>query len=73
MLVLEEAIMNVNPRALNIFKPLAWLTESKDSAEQIQSFKDDPKLYDKYCRSVEGELNKRFTLVSTLPFRNQDK
>ncbi|KAM0431515.1 hypothetical protein ACHAPT_005493 [Fusarium lateritium] len=34
------------------------------SEEQIQSFKSDPKLYDEYCRNLEGELNKRFTLVS---------
>ncbi|KAF7556347.1 hypothetical protein G7046_g6330 [Stylonectria norvegica] len=33
-----------------------------DTNEQIESFKEDPVQYDKYCREVEGELNKRFTL-----------
>lgn len=35
-----------------------------DSEEQIKSFKEDPEAYDRYCRDLEGELNKRFTLVS---------
>ncbi|KAK5989781.1 FAD-binding monooxygenase moxY [Cladobotryum mycophilum] len=30
--------------------------------EQIESFINDPTAYDKYCRELDGELNKRFTL-----------
>ncbi|PSS16494.1 hypothetical protein M430DRAFT_50875 [Amorphotheca resinae ATCC 22711] len=33
------------------------------SEEQIKSFKEDPEAYDRYCRDLEGELNKRFTLM----------
>ncbi|KAF4463141.1 cyclohexanone monooxygenase [Fusarium albosuccineum] len=32
------------------------------SDDQIQTFKDDPEKYHEYCRKLEGELNKRFTL-----------
>ncbi len=28
-----------------------------------EKFNNDPEAYDKYCRDLEGELNKRFTLV----------
>lgn len=34
-----------------------------DSKEQIDEFRDDPEAFDKYCRGLEGELNKRFTLM----------
>jgi hypothetical protein len=34
-----------------------------DSPEQIEGFKKDPEAYNKYCRELEGELSKRFTLV----------
>ena len=34
-----------------------------DSKEQLKQFKEHPELFDKYCRDLEGELNKRFTLV----------
>ncbi|KAH7336483.1 cyclohexanone monooxygenase [Rhexocercosporidium sp. MPI-PUGE-AT-0058] len=33
------------------------------SDEQRAEFHTDPKKYDDYCRTVEGELNKRFSLV----------
>lgn len=38
-------------------------TNFQYSREQIQKFKDDPEEYDRYCRDVEGALNKRFTLM----------
>ena len=34
-----------------------------DSQEQKEEFAKSPTALDKYCRDVEGELNKRFTLV----------
>ena len=34
-----------------------------DPEETIKGFNENPEQYDKYCRDVEGELNKRFTLV----------
>ena len=37
--------------------------ERSDSEEQKEAFKNDPTGLDKYSRDVEGELNKRFTLV----------
>jgi hypothetical protein len=37
--------------------------EGVDSEEQKETFKDDPTELDRYSRDVEGELNKRFTLV----------
>lgn len=40
------------------------LTNSVDSDDRREEFKNDPKAYEKYCRDLEGELNKRFTLVS---------
>ena len=36
--------------------------------EQQKKFKDDPEGYVKYCKDIEGELNKRFTLVRTIRF-----
>lgn len=41
-------------------------TNFKYSSEQIQRFKDHPEEYDQYCRDVEGELNKRFSLMHSL-------
>jgi hypothetical protein len=35
-----------------------------DSKEQIAEFNADSEAYTQYARDVEGELNKRFTLVS---------
>ena len=35
-----------------------------DTPEQIKAFENDPKVYEEYCRRLEGELNKRFSLVS---------
>lgn len=35
-----------------------------DPPEKIKEFNENPELYTQYCRDVEGELNKRFTLVS---------
>jgi hypothetical protein len=37
-----------------------------DSQEQIENFKRDPAALAKYSRDIEGELNKRFTLVRSL-------
>jgi hypothetical protein len=39
-----------------------------DSKEQIAEFNADSEAYTQYARDVEGELNKRFTLVC-FPFR----
>jgi hypothetical protein len=36
-----------------------------DTEEQKAEFVRGPTALDQYCRDVEGELNKRFTLVST--------
>ncbi|KAJ6172566.1 cyclohexanone monooxygenase [Penicillium chermesinum] len=41
-------------------------TNFKYSTEQIQRFKDHPEEYDQYCRDLEGELNKRFSLMHSL-------
>lgn len=41
--------------------------QTADTEDQKESFKKDPQALNKYCRDVEGELNKRFTLVSTCP------
>lgn len=38
-------------------------TNFKYSAEQIKEFQDNPELLRKYCREIEGELNKRFNLM----------
>lgn len=35
-----------------------------DSDEQKKTFNENPEYYNQYCRDLEGELNKRFTLVS---------
>lgn len=37
---------------------------SPDTEEQKAEFARDPAALDQYCRDVEGELNKRFTLVN---------
>lgn len=42
-------------------------TNFEYSKEQLAEFNDDPEAYMKYCRGLEGELNKRFTLVRTTP------
>jgi hypothetical protein len=34
-----------------------------DTEEQKEQFVNDPEAFDKYVRGLEGELNKRFTLV----------
>lgn len=36
---------------------------SPDSIQQKEDFANKPDSLDKYCHDVEGELNKRFTLV----------
>ncbi len=38
-------------------------TNFKYSEEQLKQFNEDPAAYDKYCREIEGELNKRFNLM----------
>lgn len=40
------------------------LLTNADSKEEIAEFNADPEAYTQYARDVEGELNKRFTLVS---------
>ncbi|KIW92820.1 uncharacterized protein Z519_06669 [Cladophialophora bantiana CBS 173.52] len=40
-------------------------TNFKYSTEQIKKFDEDPATYNEYCRALEGELNKRFTLNHT--------
>jgi hypothetical protein len=35
-----------------------------DSNEQKKTFNEDPEHYNQYCCELEGELNKRFTLVT---------
>jgi cation diffusion facilitator CzcD-associated flavoprotein CzcO len=40
-------------------------TNFEYSQEQIQKWKANPEEYEKYSREVEGELNKRFTLMHT--------
>ena len=64
MQVQEEPILNVSfsLNKLNLFV----LKTSPDSQEQIEIFKKDPAALAKYSRDIEGELNKRFTLVSAL-------
>jgi hypothetical protein len=37
-----------------------------DSKEQKAEFAKNATALDRYCRDVEGELNKRFTLVSSV-------
>lgn len=37
-----------------------------DSEEQKKKFEEDPEAFNQYCRDLEGELNKRFTLVRPL-------
>lgn len=39
-----------------------------DSPAQLKEFNTNPAAYDKYCRELEGELNKRFTMVAALTF-----
>jgi hypothetical protein len=39
------------------------LTRVLDSEEQKNKFVNDPDGFDEYVRGLEGELNKRFTLV----------
>lgn len=38
-------------------------TNFQYSAEQIKEFQDNPEVHRKYCRDIEGELNKRFNLM----------
>lgn len=38
-------------------------TNFKYSPTEVERFKEDPKGYVQYCRDIEGELNKRFTLM----------
>jgi cation diffusion facilitator CzcD-associated flavoprotein CzcO len=40
-------------------------TNFEYSTDQIQKWKANPDEYERYCRDVEGELNKRFTLMHT--------
>ncbi|KAH8897975.1 FAD/NAD(P)-binding domain-containing protein [Thozetella sp. PMI_491] len=54
-----QIIPNIQP---HVVKLVAFL-RSPYSEEQIEEFKTDPVKYDKYCRDVEGELNKRFNLL----------
>ncbi|KAH8703712.1 cyclohexanone monooxygenase [Talaromyces proteolyticus] len=35
----------------------------KYSSEQMKKFENDPEGYTQYCRDIEGELNRRFTLM----------
>jgi hypothetical protein len=37
-----------------------------DTDEQLEEFRKDPAKLAKYSRDIEGELNKRFTLVCPL-------
>lgn len=38
-------------------------TNFKYTPEQIRHFNENPAEYEKYCRAIEGELNKRFNLM----------
>ena len=42
-----------------------YSNSTQDSDEQLEEFRKDPAKLAKYSRDIEGELNKRFTLVST--------
>ena len=64
MLVPGEPILNVGLRFNRVV--LFVLIDHQDSEEQIENFKKDPASLAKYSRNIEGELNKRFTLVSAL-------
>lgn len=48
------------------------LTVDADSEDEKERFRNHPEEFDKYCRDVEGELNKRFTLVRSSPFKTAD-
>jgi len=41
-----------------------------DSEEQLKEFNDHPEKHAQYCRDLEGELNKRFTLVGDVSPRH---
>lgn len=43
---------------------LSGMLNSTDTKEQLQEFNSNPEKYYQYARDIEGELNKRFTLVS---------
>lgn len=43
-----------------------FMLTTLDSPSQLKEFNTDPAAYDKYCRELEGELNKRFTMVVAL-------
>ena len=51
------------PRSL-VFYQCSILTTTTDSEDQKKEWQDNPDKHAEYCRDVEGELNKRFTLVS---------
>lgn len=44
--------------------PLSGLLSNTDTKEQLQEFNNNPEKYTQYARDIEGELNKRFTLVN---------
>jgi hypothetical protein len=51
-----------NVRAM-IALSLTILTHVLDTEDQKKEFVRDPIAFDKYVRGLEGELNKRFTMV----------
>lgn len=74
-----QVIPNIQPTVGKLFAFLrspVWITTGfgakfagpggtnfQYTAEQIKHFNENPEEYHKYCRSVEGELNKRFNLM----------
>lgn len=63
MLALEAQISAVSlEEDLMLLSQLRTLT-STDSKEQLEEFNKTPEKYTQYARDIEGELNKRFTLV----------
>lgn len=49
-----------------------YSNRSSDTDEQLEEFRKDPAKLAKYSRDIEGELNKRFTLVC-IPYNLENK
>jgi hypothetical protein len=65
MLVQEGQTSSVSVACDSRYNLLTF-NSTPDTDEQLEEFRKDPAKLAKYSRDIEGELNKRFTLVCSL-------
>ena len=60
---MRRQVVRISTVRMTLYIDIGYADSCTDSEEQKETFKSDDSVLHNYCRDVEGELNKRFTLV----------